>query len=131
MEQMQVVTTEKPPGLPVASLIIGVAAMSISMVLFMLAVMKFIGVAAASAVYGATSLDAVGTVMIVLSVVLMLLAIVGTVLGLIGLVRSIRRATRTVKGIILSALGIDCSIGSVVLCIVTLVFTSGAMRAFL
>lgn len=122
---------KKPLGLPIASLIIGAVATGISAVLFMLAVMKFVGVAAASAVYGATSLGMGGTVVIVISVAVMLLSIVGAVLGLIGLVKSIHRETRSVKGIILSALGVDFTVGSVILCIVTIVFTAVAMHTFM
>ncbi len=131
MEQIQAVTTKKPLGLPVASLITGAVATGVSTILFMLAMMRFVGVAAASSVYGATSLGSGGTVMIVISVAVMLLAIVGAVLGLIGLVKSIRRESRSVKGIILSALGVDCSAGSVILCIVTIVITAVAMHAFM
>ena len=107
MEQTQITATKKPLGLPVASLIIGAGGTGISTVLLMLAAMKFVGAAAGSAVFGATSLGAGGTVMIVISIVLMLLSIVGAILGVVGLVKSIRRASRSVKGIILSALGVD------------------------
>ena len=132
MEQNQVIvieseTKKKPIGLQVAALVFGIVGYVQAYIVFYV---SFFGNALAVGLteteYAQGSGIASGIVF-GFDLVLALFCLAGTILGIVGLVRSIRRPTRTVKGIVLSAVGLSLSDGGLVLMIVAMIF-GGVMR---
>lgn len=61
---------------------------------------------------------------IVLCCSICVVCLIALILGVVGLVKSIRRPTRTVKGIILSALGLDFAVTGIVFAIISGLFSA-------
>ena len=98
--------TEREPAsikLPVCSLILGIIALVISFIGFFSGLFSTASKLAAE--LNTEILPAAGTVTIVLLSVGLLIGAIATVLGFIGIVRCARHP-RTVKGIVLSAIGL-------------------------
>ncbi len=85
--------------------------------------MSFFGNIVRVAGYDNGAMSSVSTVIVIaIIVVTMILAVVAIILGTIGLIRSIRRP-RTVKGIVLSAIGLSLGIGGLIFSFVSLFIT--------
>lgn len=136
MEQKQViiidpVPTKKPIGMQIAALILGIAGMVLSYFAYW---GTFAGNAVAIGLFS-TNNHAQGSgvataAVLIVDLLIALFCLAGMILGILGLIKSIRRATRTVKGIVFSAVGLSLAEGGLVLMIVGMVF-SGVLRLLL
>lgn len=107
----QVIIVEQPKqkpsvGVQVAALILGVVGFALSFGLYFGAIFRVIFNIVAQET-GNGSYVSGGIAGVVFGCLICLICFIALILGIVGLVKSIKRATRTVKGIILSALGID------------------------
>ncbi len=102
---------KKPIGLQVAALVFGIIGLGLAFMAYFATIFSNIGVAIAVDQHGATQGAGIASGIIIgVDIFLALFCLVGLILGIVGLVKSIRRATRTVKGIVLSAIGLNCAI---------------------
>ena len=122
------VKEKKPIGLQIAALVFGIVGLVFAFFAYFITIFSNIGIAIA-ADQGA-NINGVGIaagVIIAVDALLAILCLVGLILGIVGLVKSIRRPTRTVKGIIFSAIGLNCAGAGFALTMVGL-FISGVFR---
>jgi len=103
----QPVRTPASVKLQATALVLGIVGCALSCVGYFFSL--FNGVMRVEYAYynGTTAGSSVG---IILGIIGLVLGIAALILGIVGLVRSIRRETRTVKGIILSAIGLNCAL---------------------
>ena len=133
MEQNQVIVIEpeskkKPIGMQIAALIMGIVGfVSAYFAYFGTFIGNIMAVGLLQSNNHVQSSGTVSAIIIVLDIILALFCLAALILGIVGLVRSIRRPTRTVKGIVLSAVGISGAQAGLVLTIIGMVF-SGALR---
>lgn len=129
MEQNPIVIeqpTQKNPstGLQVAALIIGIVGFVLSFVLYFSSIFR-VAISAAAMEFGNSEIAQIsGFGTVVLVCIVCIACLIGLILGVVGLVKSIRRPTRTVKGIVLSAIGLNFSIAGFVFAIVSGVLSS-------
>jgi hypothetical protein len=103
--------TPAPVKLQAAALALGIVSLAAGLIGYFVSL--FGSILRVEHVYR-TGSAAGGVVGIVLGVIALILGIAALVLGIVGLIRSIRRETRTVKGIIFSAVGLNCSLVAIV-----------------
>ncbi len=110
-QQPVVIEPEKKPiGLQIAALVFGIIGLGLGFMAYFATIFSNIGVAIAVDQHGATQGAGIATGIIIgVDIFLAIFCLVAAILGVIGLVRSIRRPTRTVKGIVLSAIGLNCA----------------------
>ena len=121
---------KKPIGLQVTALILGIVGMALAFVAYFVTIFSNIGAAAPADGYPFTqNAAAVSGVSLIASIVIMVLCLVALILSIAGLVKSIRRATRTVGGIIMSAIALNLSGAGFALSIVGMVI--GGLFSFL
>lgn len=116
------VVTEQPAPitLQISALVAGIVSFAFS---FLCYFVSFFGNIVRVAGYDNGAMSSVSTVIVIaIIVVTMILAVVAIILGTIGLIRSIRRP-RTVKGIVLSAIGLSLGIGGLIFSFVSLFIT--------
>lgn len=102
---------KKPIGLQVAALVLGIIGLGLAFMTYFATIFSNIGIAVAVDQHGATQgANIASGIIIGVDIFLALFCLVGAILGIVGLVKSIRRPTRTVKGIVLSAIGLNCAI---------------------
>ena len=119
---------KKPVGLQIAALIIGIVGLVLAYLAYFFTIFSNVGVAVASEHYGNVQGVAIASgVIIVVDALIAILCLVGLILGVVGLVKSIRRATRTVKGIVMSAIAITLSEAGLVFMIIGMIL-SGVFR---
>lgn len=106
-----------PVGLQIAALITGIVGFIVAFIGYFAVI--FGNVMRAAFTYSQTSDHGVGGILIALIVVALIVCVVALILGIVGLVRSIRRP-RTVKGIVLSAIGLSFSCGGLALSVIGL-----------
>lgn len=112
---------EKPPiTLQISALVVGIVSFLFSFLGYFAAIFGNIMRVAG---YGSNTVSPVSTVVVIaVIVVTMILSIVAIILGAVGLVRSIRRP-RSVKGIVLSAIGLSLGIGGLIFAFISLIIT--------
>ena len=126
MEYYETTVTEQPARQPVpirllgAALTLGIVGFVLSLITYFLALFGNIWRAAN---YQYEGMPVYGPVLIVLIVLAMLLGAAAVVLGVLGLIRSIRRATRSVKGIVFSAVGLCLGIGALTFALICIFIT--------
>ena len=126
MEQQIIIEQPKKKpstGMQLTSLILGVIGFGLAFGLYMGAIFRTVFNAIAMQSSDGAYVTG-GVAGVVFCCVICLLCLVALILGVVGLVKSIRRPTRTVKGIIFSALGIDFAITGVVFAILSGVLTT-------
>ncbi len=122
---------KKPVGLQITALVLGIVGLALAFLAYFGTILTNVGVAVASEQYGNVPGVAITSgVIILVDVLIALLCLAGLILGIVGLVKSIRRATRTVKGIVMSAIGLTLSEGGLGLMFVGL-FISGVFRVLI
>ncbi len=116
------VVTEQPAPitLQISALVVGIVSFAFSFFCYFTSIFGNI-VRVAGYDIGATS-SISATVVMAIIVLTMILAVVAIILGTIGLIRSIRRP-RTVKGIVLSAIGLSLGMGGLIFSFVSLFIT--------
>lgn len=123
MEQIIIVEQQKQKpktGVQVASFVLGLIGFFMSFALYMGAI--FYTVLNAIAIDSGNGQLSGGLAGVVFGGVICIICLTAFILGVVGLVKSIKKATRTVKGIIFSALGIDFAVAGCVFA-----FLSGAV----
>ena len=136
MEQKQVIIIDpeqqkKPLGMQIAALVFGIIGLALSYFAYWGTFAGNIAAAALSSSSSHAQGSGVATAVVVaLDLLIALFCLAGMILGILGLIKSIRRATRTVKGIVFSSIGLSLSETGFVLMIVGMVF-SGALRLLL
>ena len=126
MEQIIIEQPKQKPstGVQLTALILGVVGFALSFGLYMGAIFRTV-FTAVSMEYGEGGAYISGGIAgIMFCCLICALCLVAFILGVVGLVKSIRRETRTVKGIIFSALGLDFAVAGFVFAIL-----SGVMAA--
>ena len=120
MEQIIIEQPKQKPstGIQLTSLILGVVGFALSLGLYIGAIVRTVFNAIATET-GEGSYATGGIAGVVFCVVICVLCLVAFILGVVGLVKSIRKPTRTVKGIILSALGLDFAVAGIVFAIIS------------
>ena len=121
--QNPVVTEQQEPApitLQISALVLGIISFVFSFIGYFASIF---GNIVRIASYGGNTVSPVSTaVVIAIIVITMILAVVAIILGTVGLVRSIRRP-RTVKGIVLSGIGLSLGIGGLIFSLVCLFIT--------
>ena len=112
-----------PVGLQVCALILGVAGFAMALITFLATPFGSIQPFAEALQMGYAMPD-ISTFTIIAAV----LSAIALILGIVGLVRSIRRP-RTVKGIVFSAIGLNCGFSGLCLMLESLIL-SGQLSAF-
>ena len=122
---------KKPIGLQVTALVLGIIGLALAFVAYFGTIFSNIGVAIAASEYGSTQGVAVASgITVIADIVIAIICLVGLILGVAGRIKSIRRATRTIKGIVMSALGITFGEAGLALMIVGMVI-SGIFRVLI
>ncbi|MBQ5992086.1 MAG: hypothetical protein IJL62_06035 [Clostridia bacterium] len=116
-----------PVGLQITALIMGVIDFVLSFLCYFAAI--FGNVMRFALNYDHASDHGIGIGIVVFAAITLAIAVVVIILGVIGLVRSIRRP-RTVKGIVLSAIGLSFGCGGAVLSVICL-FLNGILSIVL
>ena len=130
--QQQVITepakTKKPVGLQVTALVLGIIGIALAFVAYFVSIFSGISAAVVAEQYdNAGAASTVPGISLIASIVIMVLCLIALILAVVGLVKSIRRETRTVGGIVMSAIGLNLSTAGFVLTIVGM-FISGLFR---
>ncbi len=122
------VKAKKTVGLQTAALVFGIIGMVFAFCAYFYSIFSNVAVAVAAENYGVSEgLTAASGVGLVIEVVIALFCLVGVILGIVGLVKSILRSTRTVRGIVMSAIGLNLAGAGLALSIVGL-FVGGFFR---
>lgn len=110
---------KKPIGLQIAALVFGIVGLALSFISYFGTIFSNVGMAIAADQNGYTQgISVVSGISIAVNIVIALLCLVGLILGVVGLIRSIRRPTRTIPGIVMSALGLNLAGGGFALTVV-------------
>ena len=118
--QNPVVAEQPPITLQISALAAGIVSFVFSFIGYFASIF---GNIVRVAGYDNGTMSSVSTVIVITVIVItMILAVVAIILGTIGLVRSIRRP-RTVKGIVLSGIGLSLGIGGLVFSFISLFIT--------
>ncbi len=130
--QQQVITepakAKKPVGLQVTALVLGIIGMALAFVAYFVSIFSGISAAVVAEQYdNAGAASTVPGISLIASIVIMVLCLIALILAVVGLVKSIRRETRTVGGIVMSAIGLNLSAAGFALTIVGM-FISGLFR---
>ena len=120
--QNPVVPEEPSITLQISALVLGIVSFVSAIISYFASIFGNI-VRVAATGYGSGSIAPVsGGVVIAIIAITMILAVVAIILGTVGLVRSIHRP-RTVKGIVLSAVGLSLGLGGLIFSFVSLFIT--------
>ena len=118
--QNSVVAEEPSITLQISALVLGIVSFVFSFIGYFASIF---GNIVRVAGYDSGTMSSVSTVIVITVIVItMILAVVAIILGTVGLVRSIRRP-RTVKGIVLSGIGLSLGIGGLIFSFVSLFIT--------
>ena len=122
------VKEKKKIGLQIAALVIGIIGLALAFLAYFGTIFSNIGVAVAADHYGnVQGISIASGIILGADILLAILCLIGSILGIVGLVRSIRRETRTVGGIVMSAVGLNLSTGGLILMLIG-IFIGGFFR---